>query len=67
MESVIEEEEHLPQTGMTSHAAAQLADIAKFSLPSDSPSTAHKQLAQKLKAKANNKRMKGQRLIGSLK
>ena len=37
-----EEEEHLPQTGMTSHTAAQSADIAKFSLPSESPSTAHK-------------------------
>ena len=43
VESVSEEEEEdLPQTGTTSHAAAQLADIARFSLPSESPSTAHK-------------------------
>ena len=31
-----EEEEHLPQTGMTSHAAAQSVDIAKSSQPSES-------------------------------
>ena len=37
-----EEEEHLPQTGMTSHAAAQSADITEFSQPSESPSTTHK-------------------------
>ena len=37
-----EEEEHLPQTGMTSHAAAQSADITKFSQPSESPSTTHR-------------------------
>ena len=37
-----EEEEHLPQTGMTSHAVAQSAEFAKFSLPSESLSTAHK-------------------------
>ena len=37
-----EEEEHLPQTGTTSHIAAQSADSAKFSTPAHSPSTAHK-------------------------
>ena len=37
-----EEEENLPQTGMTSHATAQSADSAKFSTPSQSPSTTHK-------------------------
>ena len=37
-----EEEEHLPQTGMTSHAVVQSADIAKFSQPSASPSITHK-------------------------
>ena len=40
VESVSEgEEECLPQTGMTSQATAQSADIAKFSIPSESPST----------------------------
>ena len=35
------QEEHLPQTGTTSHAASQSADIAEFSQPSESPSTTH--------------------------
>ena len=34
-----EEEEHLPQTGATSHVAAQSVDIAKFSQPFESSST----------------------------
>ena len=68
VESVNEEEEEwLPQTGKTSHAAAQSADSANFLhlfkvnllLTSDLP--------QKLKAKANNVRRKGQRLNGNLK
>ena len=37
-----EEEENLPQTGMTSHAAAQSADSAKFSTPAQNLSTTHK-------------------------
>ena len=44
MESVSEEEEEeqLPQTGMTSHVAAQSADSVKFSTPSQSSSTSQK-------------------------
>ena len=43
VESVSEEEgEHLPQTRVTSHAAAQSAHIAKFSIPAESPSVTHK-------------------------
>ena len=61
------EEEHLLQTGMNSHATAQSADIAKFLnlLKVHLPPTSN--LSQKLRAKANDKRMKGQRLSGSLK
>ena len=44
-----EEEEHLPQTGMTSHAAAQSVDSAKYSTPAQSPSITHKQPAPKIK------------------
>ena len=44
VESVNEEEEQefLPHTGMTSHAADQSVDIAKFFTPDESPSTTHK-------------------------
>ena len=43
VESVSEEEkEQLPPTGMTSHVAAQSADSAKFSTPTQSPSTSEK-------------------------
>ena len=50
VESVSEEEEEcLPLTGMTSHAAAQSADSAKFSKPAESPSSTHKQPAPKIK------------------
>ena len=38
----VEEEEQLPQTGTTSHIAAQSGDSAKFSKPSQSPSTSLK-------------------------
>ena len=37
-----EEEEQLPQTGTTSHVAAQSPDSVKFSTPSQSPSTSQK-------------------------
>ena len=62
-----EEEEHLPQTGMTSHAAAQSADTTKFSAPVKAHLLLTHDLPRKLKAKVNNKRKKGQRLNGSLK
>ena len=45
VESVSEEEEEeqqLPQTGITSCVAAQSADSAKFSTPTQSPSTSQK-------------------------
>ena len=47
------EEEHLPQTGMASCAAAQSVDITKFfSQPSESPSTTHKSPASKIKGQS---------------
>ena len=38
----VSEEEQLPQTGMTSHVAAQSGDSVKFSTPAQSPSISHK-------------------------
>ena len=45
-------EEQLSQIGMTSHVAAQSADSAKFSTPTQSPSTSQKQPAPKIKAQS---------------
>ena len=47
-----EEEEHLPQTGLTSHVAAKSADSAKFSTTMQSPSTSQKQPAPKIKGQS---------------
>ena len=59
VESVSEEKEHPPQTGMTSCAAAQSADSAKFSTPAQSPSTTHKWPATKIKGSSKQCKDKG--------
>ena len=59
MESVSEEEEQLPQTGMTSHVSAQSADSAKFSTPAQSPSTTHKLPAPKIKGQSKQCKEEG--------
>ena len=62
-----EEEEHLPEMGTISHMAAQSADIAKFIQPSDSSSTPpSSDLPPRSRAKANDVKMRDQKLTGSL-
>ena len=54
-----EEEQQLPQTGTTSHVAAQSTGSAKFSTSAQSPSTSHKWPAPKIKGQSKQCREEG--------